>query len=189
VGVRLLETNHAVYLPTVAGTKGKDYSKYGTAFMLSGDVKFGKDDLVASIYQGQGLGDYGYGNQASQFVGGTSNTWYLIKNIGFQAGYTHVFSPMWRGNIAVSGVQFSSNSDTPQLAAASDSTNGGAIKTQIDYLVNAFMTINPKTQLGIEYFYETQKTFGSAGTILQNDGTLKNKLNSGKIEVVLQAKF
>jgi hypothetical protein len=37
----LLETNHAVYVPTVLGVKGKDYSKYGTAFKVSGDVKFG----------------------------------------------------------------------------------------------------------------------------------------------------
>jgi hypothetical protein len=183
----LLETNHATYVATVAGVKGKDYSKYGTAFKVSGDVKFGKDDLVASIYQGQGLGDYGYGFQASQFVGAPSNTWYLVKNLGYAVGYTHVFSPMWRGNIAVSGVQFSSDSDTPQLDAATNST-GGAIKSQTNYIVNAFMTINPKTQLGIEYYLETQKTFG-AKNILQNDGSLKDSLSSSKIEVVLQAKF
>jgi len=189
LAARVLETNHAVYLPSVAGVKGKDYSKYGTAVMLSGDVKFGKDDLVFNVYNGQGLGDYGYGFQASQFVGGTSNTWYLVKNTGYGAGYTHVFSPMWRGNIAVSGVSFSSDTDTPQLAGATDGTHGAAIKTQIDYIINAFMTINPKTQLGIEYFYETQKQFGSAGTILQNDGSTKNSLTAGKLEVVLQAKF
>ena len=194
VRATLLETNHATYVATVPGVKGKDYSKYGTAFKLSGDVKFGKDDLVASIYQGEGLGDYGYGFQASQFGTATNPTgWYLVKNLGFTVGYTHVFSPMWRGNLIVSGIQFSSNSDTPELNAASHvitgvAGSGSAIKSQTDYIANAFMTINPKTQLGIEYYYESQKTFGAA-SILQNNGTFKDSLTSGKLEVVLQAKF
>jgi hypothetical protein len=51
-----------------------------------------------------------------------------------------------------------------------------------------FYTFAPTAQLGLEYYYETAKTFGN-NTVVQSDGTLGNTGKSGRIELLLKVNF
>jgi len=196
INVGVLSVYHGVYVPATAGVGDTSYSKSSFAARLSGDVKFGKDDLVFSIYDGSALGAWGPGIQVSQFT----NTAAIPKdiqfysNLGVTAGYTHVFSDQWRGNLWASGVKWASNDKIPGTQDVGAPSNGygvgtgAAIKQIYQGGINAFYTFNKNTQMGLEYMYETGKTFG-AQSILQQDGTKSDTAKNGRIEFVLQAKF
>jgi hypothetical protein len=192
IGVRAMDIYHAEYMPAVAGVNSSSFSKSTFAGMVSGDVKFGKDDLVFSVMDGQAIDDWGTGFQGAVFsapFGGQQNV-YTYTNLGWVVGYTHVFSPEWRGNIYASGVKFNTNDN---IVTSTDynpavAKSGTDIKQITDVAVNMFYTVNAKTQFGLEYFYETAKTFG-AQSILQQDGTMSDTVKNGRFELVLQAKF
>ncbi|MDR3672880.1 MAG: DcaP family trimeric outer membrane transporter [Holophaga sp.] len=186
IGVRGVTMNHAEFIPATAGVDSVHFNKQGGAGMVSGDVKFGKDDLVFSAYYGSGLGDYGYGTQSANFVNTTANpeAVYLYKNVGWTVGYTHVFTPTWRANAVISGVNFKGDSDI----ATTNGTNGTDTKSRLDYLVNCFYTVNKNTQFGLEYFQERARPFGK-GLVLTDNGSYANSATSGRVEFVLQAKF
>jgi len=192
IGVRAMDIYHAEYIPATAGVSDKSFSKSTFVGMVSGDVKFGKDDLVFSVMDGQAIDDWGTGFQGAVFsapFGGQQNV-YTYTNLGWVVGYTHVFSPEWRGNIYASGVKFNTNDN---IVTSTDynpavAKSGTDIKQITDVAVNMFYTVNAKTQFGLEYFYETAKTFG-AQSILQQDGTMSDTVKNGRFELVLQAKF
>jgi hypothetical protein len=179
----------ATTTPAAAAVPSSRFSKTTAAFMLSGDVKIGKNDLVWSVYNGSGLGDWGTGNtgsfnQSAQIIAATQ-TVNAYKNTGFDVGYTQVFTPVVRANAIVSGVIY--NKDT--FVASAD------IKSSYNVLLNVFYNLNAKTQLGVEYMYETAKSFGVDGKTgvaqpwKDKNGAPTDSNNSSKIEVVLQAKF
>ena len=64
IGLRGLEQNVAAYIPT-ATTASSRYNSWEGAFQLSGAFNIAKDALVATIYSGKALGDYGTGIQAA----------------------------------------------------------------------------------------------------------------------------
>lgn len=195
INVAAMDVYHGFYIPATAGVSDTSFSKSSAAFKVSGDVKFGKDDLVFSVYDGQALGPWGAGLQVSQIT----NTAAIPKdiqfysNVGWSGGYTHVFTPEWRANVYVSGVNFSSNSSIPATQGIGSTGSYGAgtataIKSITDYAANAIYSFNKNTTLGLEYFYETAKSFG-ANEFLQQDGSKKDTVKNGRFELVLQAKF
>ena len=84
-----------------------------------------------------------------------------MKQLGWMVGYTHQFTDAVRGNLVVSGTEFSSNSDVAALAAATDSTNGILMKTGYFAAANVFVMLSKNLQFGAEYVWEQAKAFGS----------------------------
>jgi hypothetical protein len=210
IGVRGMDIYHAEYIPATgtysavtnsgsAAVNSSSFSKSSFAGMVSGDVKFGKDDLVFSVMDGQAIDDWGTGFQGAYFTNSAAipQTVNFMSNLGWVVGYTHVFTPEWRMNVYASGVTFKANSDIPSTQGIGTGTaapagyglgTAQAIKNINDYAVNAFYTVNKNTQFGLEYFYETAKTFG-ANNIRQQDGSFSDTVKNGRFELVLQAKF
>jgi hypothetical protein len=186
VGLRALGQNYGSFIPATATTASQRYSKIAGAFMLSGDVKFGKDDLVYNVYTGDALGNYGVGFQAT-VQNDTTQTVYTYKNVGWMAGYTHNWTDAVRSNLVLSGVSFSDNSDI----AATNSTTGSAMKSAITGNINTIVKLAKNCELGMEYIYEGAKAFGTSagsGWVDKNDKPV-NKNNSSKIEVTLHVGF
>jgi hypothetical protein len=187
VNVGAVSVYHGVYIPATAGVGDSSYSKTSFGGRISGDVKFGNDDLVLAIYNGQGLGPWALSTQVAQDNSATKTIdFYTVT--GWLAGYTHVFSPEWRGNVYASGIKYNANSNIPASQTGPLAINGTAIKQITQGAVNVFYNFNKNTQAGFEYFYEVGKNFG-AQTILQQDGTKSDTAKNGRFEFVLQAKF
>jgi len=185
VGVRAIAINHASFTAATIGTPAVRYNKWSTSFMLSGDVKIAKDDLIYNVYSGSGLGSMGFGLQSANFNNATQ-TVTLYKSLGWTVGYTHQFTDDVRANLIASGLTYKSDSDIP---TTSDVVVGGKsdYKNIVDGVANVFVKLNAKTQVGVELFYEKAKLFAPAFTT--KDGTKNDTISSTKLEVVLQAKF
>jgi hypothetical protein len=194
IGVRGIMIDHQEFIPATAGTGSASWNKWSGGGLLSGDVKFGKDDLIFSVYDGSGLADWGYGAQSAIFSSGaTAANGYntsanqqvqTYQNVGWTVGYTHVFNDKWRANLINSGVVFQSNDNI----ATTNSATGTDVKSQLGYYANVFYSYTKNAQLGLEYFYDVAKTFGQ-GTVLKSDGTYTNSAKSGQLELLLQVKF
>ena len=189
IALRALAQGYGAYVNgsdgnTVSGTGAtRKITKWGTAIQLSGQLNcFGldleRDSLVYNVYTGSGLGEYGIGLQAAQYAAGTQ-TISLYKNTGWTVGYTHTWDLKYRSNIVLSGVNFQNDSSIVQ-----DSD----IKSQNDFQVNTFVKLTKTAELGVEYMYETLKTFGSAA-VTKSDGSTSNKNTSSKVEIELKYSF
>jgi hypothetical protein len=183
IALRGLAQDYGVYaLPGATGSARRP-NKWGTAIQLSGQVNcFGldveRDSFIYNIYTGSGLGPYGVGVQAAQYDP-NSNTIKLYKNTGWTAGYTHTWTTTVRSNLVLSAVNFSSGDAT---------TQPGDIKSQQDVEVNTFVKMNKSAEFGIEYMYETVKTF-NPNDVLKSDGSTGDRNTSGKLEVELKFNF
>jgi hypothetical protein len=198
VGLRALAQNYSLFVPAGAGTAigltgSKTYSKMGSAVMLSGDVKFGKDDLVYNVYTGSGVGQYGTGFQeGAAIVTATRQDIILYKNTGWMAGYTHNWTDAVRSNLILSGVSYSSDSDIPttENAPISATVPGGTdIKSGLSGNINTFVKLAKNCELGMEYVYESAKAFNSANVWVDKDNKPVNKNNASKLEVTLHVGF
>ncbi|MDR3672867.1 MAG: DcaP family trimeric outer membrane transporter [Holophaga sp.] len=194
IGVRGIAIDHQTFIPATAGVGAASWNKWTGGGLLSGDVKFGKDDLIFSIYDGTGLADWGYGAQSAVFTSGaTAANGYntsanqqvqTYQNVGWTVGYTHVFNEKWRANLIQSGVVFKSNDQI----ATTNSATGTDVKSQLNYYANVYYSYTKNAQIGVEYFYDVAKTFGQ-NTVLKSDGTSTNSAKSGQLELLLQVKF
>jgi hypothetical protein len=186
IGLRAIAISHGAYVPAASGAGSQRWQKESYGAQISGSAKLAKDTLVYSIYDGTGIADWGYGLQSATIsnTAASPKAINLYRNIGWLAGYTHVFTDRVRGNLIASGVNFSSNSSI----STTNSATGTDIKSQIDYIANVYYTFNPKTQLGFEFVHEVATPFGS-GQVLGNDGNQQNSATENKLELVYQAKF
>lgn len=197
IALRALGQQYGAYVNTSDGNQvvptgtgnTKTVSKWGTAVQLSGQVNcFGldveRDSLIYNVYTGSGLGEYGIGVQAA-FYNPATQSITLYKNTGWTVGYTHTWDMKVRSNIVLSGVNFSSDSSIPTTASNAAGTD---IKSQNDVEVNTFWKLTKTAELGVEYMYETVKTFGTAG-VVKSDGSSSNKNTSSKVEVELKFSF
>jgi hypothetical protein len=195
IAVRALAQNYAAYTQadgtavssSNTGTPAHP-SKWGTAIQVSGQLNcFGldveRDSLIYNVYTGSGLGAYGIGAQAAYLPVASQNIT-LYKNTGWTVGYTHTWDMKFRSNLVLSGVNFSSDPSIPTTS----STDGTDIKSQNDVQVNTFVKLTKTAELGVEYMFETLKTFGPAG-VTKSDGTPSNKNTSSKLEVELKYTF
>lgn len=183
LAVRVLGQNYGGYIPATATTSRDRFSKMFWAGMLSGDVKFGKDDLVFGVYSGKALGNYGTGFQAAEFNDTTKDI-NGIGSTGWWAGFTHNWTDKVRSNIVISGVTFKADS----VLGGTDSNTGNYMKTGLYGTVNTFVALTKNLQFGAEYVYEQAKAFGN-NVYVKNDGKLDNKFASNKIELALKATF
>jgi hypothetical protein len=183
VGLRALGQNVGAWVPATSTTSSYRYNKMAGAVMVSGNVNVGKDNLVASVYTGSGLGQYGTGFQAA-VLNDATQTINLYKSTGWLLGYTHVWNDQVRSNLVGSGVTFSSDSALP----ATDSSTGSAIKTAYSVNVNTIVKLTKSTELGFEYVYESAKAFG-VGQAKDTDGNATNSNSAGKFEISLTANF
>jgi hypothetical protein len=208
LAVRGLAQNYGAYLPATAATafvpanpalnnpgsaataatSSTRYSKIEGAGMVSGDVKFGKDDLIFNAYYGNALGQYGTGFQGALLVDAGQNV-YAFKSLGWTLGYTHSWTDAVRSNIVLSGVTFSQNSDIDanQPAAGSASVNNG-IKSGYQGFVNTFVKLAKNTEIGFEYIYEQAKPFANNGAV-NTDAVATSKNSASKVEIDLHVKF
>jgi hypothetical protein len=183
-----LGQNYGAYIPATVATSSTRYSKIEGAGMISGDVKFGKDDLIFNAYYGNALGQYGTGFQGALLVDAGQNV-YAFKSLGWTAGYTHSWTDAVRSNIVLSGVTYSQNSDIDlaQPSSGSASVNNG-IKNGYQGFVNTFVKLAKNTEIGFEYIYEQAKPFANNGAV-NSDAQATSKNSASKVEIDLHVKF
>jgi len=186
VGIRAMAQNYSVWIPAQSATVGSQtYSKMGSAVQLSGDVKFGKDDLVYSVYTGSGVGQYGTGIQEASYNASTQ-TIDLYKNTGWMVGYTHTWTDAVRSNLVLSGVSYSSDTDIP---TTQNTPNGTDMKTGLSGNVNTFVKLAKNCELGMEYIYEGAKPFSGSNVWYDKNGLPTNSNHASKLEVTLHVGF
>ena len=154
------------------------------AFMLSGDVKFGKDALIWQVYTGKALGAYGTGFQQAYFNDAEQDI-VGLESMGWLLGYTHNWTDAVRSNIVLSGVEFKDDS----AITATNSTDGTALKTGLYAAVNTFVMLTKNLQFGVEYVYEKAEAFGDAPVWTDIDGQGTNDQSNSKIHLALKANF
>jgi hypothetical protein len=127
-------------------------------------VKLGEDTLVLDVSGGPGIGTYIYGAtispagglpQDAMQIGTSIKTW---KVVGASAGFTHVWTPVVRSNLMVSGIWTSSNSDiqnAPGNAAAYNLSN----KQVYSVGVNTYWQPAKIFWIGLEGYYNERKNF------------------------------
>jgi hypothetical protein len=184
VRLAAMAQNYDVYVAAVPGTSSSDFSKVGAAGQLSGAFNIAKDTLIAGVYTGSGLGQYGTGIQ-DYAVDASTRSIYLIKSTGWVAGYTHTWTDKVRSNVVLSGVSFSSDDHI----VGTDGTSGYLAKTMLYGTVNTFVKVAKNAEVGFEYVYEQAKAFGSANPWIDKDASATNKQTGNKIEVSLHVGF
>jgi len=176
VGLRAMAQNYGTFIAATATAPKVHYNKEECAFMLTGDIKVGKDDFVWNVYTGNAVGPYGVGFQAALFNDAT-HTITAYKNVGWGAAYVRNWTDKVRSNFVLSGVSFSSDSSLP----ATSSTTGTAMKTGLSAYVNTYVMLSKSLQLGIEYQYEQAKPFKTNGATDSNDHPASSNANNAII--------
>ncbi len=188
LALRGLAQNYGAYVPATATTGKTRYNKVESAGMVSGDFKFGKDDLIFNAYYGDAVGQYGTGFQSALLVDAGQNV-YAFKNLGWTVGYTHYWTDAVRSNLILSGVSYSQNSDidAAQPVGPAASVNNG-VKTGYAGFLNTWVKLAKNTEIGFEYVYEQAKPFTDNGAT-NSDDQPASKNSASKLEVSLHVKF
>lgn len=178
LGVRLLGQNYGAYQPATSTTGAVRPNRWAGAVQLSGNCKFGQDNLVASVYTGSGVGTYGFNPQAARFVLAEDRV-LLYRCTGWQAGYTHHWNERLRSNLIATGLYFRND---PEVVQDRD------VKRSENYFLNSIVKLSKTFELGMEYGYERLKTFG-AGAVVRRDGSTGDSNRSNKVQLTLTARF
>lgn len=181
------QANYNIPATTAPQKDSTSFSKSFAVGQLSGDVKFGKDDLVWQVYYGN-PGGMGTGIQCAYVSAATQNI-VSINQLGWLAGYTHHWTDDVRSNIVVSGVQWKSDSSTPATTAWSNGTSGPGMKTAYYGEINTLVKLAKTVTFGVAYDWEQAKAFGSANPWFDYDGTTTTKISNNKIQLSLEADF
>lgn len=192
LSVRGIMQNYGVEAPATPTMGIQRYSKEEAAFMLSGDFKIAKDDLVFNIYTGNALGNYGMGYQSVLFTDKTQ-TVTAFKQTGWAVGYTHNWTDAVRSNIILSGISFSSDTNLPSTQSPAPVGDPG-MKTGYSFFLNTFVKLAKNLEFGVEYIYEQAKPFattfvGGAPTTVDKNDQPQSKNSNSKIEFSLKANF
>ena len=124
-------------------------------------VKIGGDTLVLDGEAGSGLGAYHLATVAGSVAEDavvTASDIKLFTSFGASAGYTHVWSPQFRSNIAGSGVWIKDDSDV--RAAVDPAIYAQANQRVLSGLVNTYYSFAKNAWVGAEFWYNYRKTFG-----------------------------
>jgi hypothetical protein len=199
IGVRGMEQYWGAYQPNVAAAgavpaiASNSCSTWAGAAQLSGDVKFGKDDLVFTVYTGQGLGSYGTDNGfdfVANPIGGQIKT---TTSTGWTAGYTHVWTPSLRSNFIASGLIYTKDASAAMAAelggsaAAQATAQAGDYKNAQYYAVNTFYKFSKSLELGVEFFNAAVQYQGNV--VSDINGNMTNKMHANTIDATLTATF
>ncbi len=126
-------------------------------------VKVGGDTLVLDGSAGTGLGAYQYGTvlgPVPEDAIATPTDVKLFTSFGASAGYTHVWSPQFRSNIAGSAIWVKDDVDVRTAAAAATVNYGAANQRVLSGLANTYWTFARNAWVGAEFWYNYRKTFG-----------------------------
>ena len=195
------KTGHLTVTDPTTASPSVEFSKMASAFNIA------KDTLIAGVYSGSGLGQYGTGIQDYQ-IDTANKDFVFIKSTGWVVGYTHTWTDAVRSNIVLSGVTFSSDdkiagtqsSGSTSSSAGTDTTtglplaptttaNGQLVKTMTYGTINTFVKVAKNAEVGVEYVYESAKAFSSSDVWTDKDGNATNKQTGSKIEVSLHVGF
>lgn len=129
--------------------------KTGAALGVNAVVPFGRDDLRAYAYFGNGIGRYANGLLADGTLS-TAGTLRLPNQWLASAAYRHFWTPTLRSTLAVSGVASRGNDDTAATVT----------ETAQSAHVNAIWSPVPRTNFGLEYLYGRRSTHdGTSGRL------------------------
>ena len=176
VGLRAMGQNYGAYTPANGTSPTHRPNRWGGAVQLSGGFKLGKDLLVASIYNGRGLGEYGAAVQGARLV--SPDDLRLYSNLGWQAGYTHQWTDRVRSNLVMGAVNFRNNS----------AMQPEDIRSSANCFVNTFVKLRRNVELGMEYGYEDLRTL-AGDKVTQSNGGKSGQNHSNKLQVSLTASF
>jgi hypothetical protein len=176
VALRAMQQNYGACTPQTLTAPEYRPNRWGGAVQLSGTVKLGKDLMVASVYSGQALGEYGAGVQGARMP--TLGSFLLYRNEGWQAGYTHPWTQRVRSNLVVGGVNFHNDA----------AVQPKDIRSSLNCFVNTFVKLTRNVELGMEYGFENLHTFG-ADQVTNRDATKSGQNHSNKLQVSLTATF
>ncbi len=187
VSLRGAFQNPTYFIPATATAGSQSFSKSIATGQISGDVKIAKDDLIYDLYFGN-PGGMGTGIQAA-FVDAATQNVVSINQTGWVVGYTHSWTDAVRSNIVASGVTWSSDSSTPQTAAATNGTTGPAMKNAYFGELNTFVKLSKTVEFGAAYVWEQAKAFGSNAAWVDYDGSKTQKISNNKIELSIKGSF
>jgi hypothetical protein len=182
IAVRGLGQYYAAFSPATASVGKKNYGKMEYAWLASGDIRLSKaDDFLWSFYQGDALGCYGTGYQSVVFNHADQSV-KAFRSLGWAAGVSHTWSPKYRSNVYVGGLQYKD----PGL------TGTGAyyyyLKSGFSLFANTFIFFNPYVDMGIEYGMEQARAAGLNVARDSNDNVTNHNTNR-KINISLRARF
>jgi hypothetical protein len=199
IGVRGMEQYYGAYQPNIAAAgatpaiAAASVSTWAGAAQLSGDVKFGKDDLVFTVYSGKGMGAYGLDNGFDAVMAPTAGKTETTTSTGWCVGYTHAWTGSLRSNLVASGVNYTNDAayqmalDLGGTTAAATTAMAGDTKNAAYYAVNTFYKFSKSLELGVEYVYASLQNQGM--TITDVNGNATNKIKNNMLVATLTANF
>lgn len=177
-----MEQYFGTFVPGAGNASKKKYGRMEFAFMVSGDVRFTKtDDFLFNIYKGNAMGAFGIGYQSVVF-NDAARTVTPFQSIGWAAGISHTWSPKYRSNISVGGVQYAQ----PSLPAAL--MQYFYLKSGVSAFANTFIFFNNYVDMGIEYGFE-QARAAKGYTAINENGQPASHNTNAKINVSLRGRF
>ena len=178
LGLRLLGQNYGACQPATATAGAVRPNRWAGAVQLSGNRRFGQDNLVASVYTGSAMGTYGFSPQGARFLMEEDRV-LCYQSTGWQAGYTHHWNDRLRSNLVATGLIFRND---PAVVRSQD------IRRSENAFVNTIVKLHKSFEADLEYGFETLKTFGP-GQVVQRDGSTGDTNRSNKLQLTLTARF
>jgi hypothetical protein len=170
------------FLAATATTAKKHYGREEFAAMVSGDFRITPaDDFIYSCYEGDALGAYGIGYQSVYFNDKTQVVT-PYRSLGWVAGYQHTWSPKYRSNVNVSGIQYK------QPDSSGYSLNYYYLRSGLSVFANTFVFFNKYVDMGFEYGLEEATPTQYYKAVNSDDHTTSHNINR-KVEVSLRARF
>jgi len=182
LGVRGMGQYYGTFVPATSGVGKKNYGRMEYAFMVSGDVRVSKsDDILYNVYKGNALGAYGIGYQSVVF-NDAARTVTPFESIGWAAGISHTWSPKYRSNISVGGVQY----ERPSLPSAYMAYF--YLKSGVSAFANTFIFFNKYVDMGIECGFEQARAASGYTAVNASDQPASHNTNA-KVNVSLRGRF
>jgi uncharacterized cupin superfamily protein len=171
------------FVPATAATAKKHYGREECAFMVSGDFRITPaDDFLYSFYEGDALGGYGIGFQ-SVYFNDTTRVVTPFRSLGWVAAYQHTWSPKYRSNVNVSGLEYKQ----PDLPSAY-LPYYYYLRSGMSAFANTFIFFNKNVDMGFEYGFEQATPTRYFYAVNSDDNKVSHNTNR-KVEVSLRARF
>jgi hypothetical protein len=170
IGVRALYQQWSGWGYNDATNTQDDWNEGAFAWQVGCNIPvFGKDTIIASVYGGEGMGAYGMGmtGRASIEPGSGYGDAYLMEEMGFALGYTHVWNDTWRSNLIVSQVSRDEDEDEGVAGPA-------VIENYQQVILNTYWNVTPTMELGMEYSYGIVNFFEDTPNPYQPGSTDEN---------------
>jgi hypothetical protein len=191
IGLRLAYQRFGYFTGQTSTTPQVSFSDTSLSWVVSGNVKFGSDNLVYNV--GRGSGNYGmlFGTLGSasstgviadgpQLNATSSGYTGIVSPYQGGAGYTHVWTPKLRSNLILGEVKWNEDDSL--------GVNGNKVRKIDAIYLNTFINPTKSTTVGIEYERIQTHTFDD-NTITYADQSKHDGLTESRIEVACTYKF